>query len=177
MTTSEYQFDPKKMLVVLTKHEVAFVVIGGVAATLHASPFATYDLDICPAPDQDNLRRLQTALEELDARIRVTDEPDPVRINFSPRVIEAAPFLNLITKWGPLDIVHRPDGTEGYGDLVRDAQRVKLTGIEIAVASRADVLRSKEAVYRDKDIPTIRILRELEERELQERSGRAKKRP
>jgi len=170
MTTEDFSFDPKRMLSVLTKHGVDFIVIGGVAATLHASPFATFDLDICPAPGTDNLRRLTAALEELDARIRVTDEPEPMKINFSPKVIEAAPFLNLITKWGPLDIVHRPGGTEGYRDIARDAKKVKIQDLEVAIASRADVLRSKEAVYRDKDIPTIRVLRELEERELEKRS-------
>lgn len=168
MTDADFSFDPKEMLRALAKHRVDFIVIGGIAATLHASPFTTYDLDICPADDDENLERLKAALEELDARIRVTDEPEPIRINFSPRVIRAAPFLNLMTKYGPLDIVHRPGGTDGYKDLARDAERIELAGVTIVVASRADVLRSKEAIYRDKDVPTIRVLRELEERELQE---------
>lgn len=165
MKPQDYSFDPKQILAVLAKHGVDFIVIGGVAATIHGSPYVTYDVDICPADNDDNLKRLQSALEELDARIRVTDEPEPVRINFSPRVIRAAPYLNLITKFGPLDIVHLPGGTKGYPDLARDAEQIKLGDLEIRVASRADVLRSKEAIYRDKDVPTIRVLRELEERE------------
>lgn len=177
MTAGSFEFDPKKMLGVLAEHRVDFVLIGGVAATLHASPFVTYDVDICPAPDHDNLRRLQEALEELDARIRVTDEPEPARINFLPRVIEAAPFLNLVTKWGPLDIVHRPAASEGYADLVRNAIRIRLGDLELTVASRADVLRSKETLYRDKDVATVRVLRELEERELQDRPRRSRGKP
>lgn len=168
-------FEPKEMLRILTNHDVDFIVVGGVAATVHASPFITYDLDICPADDDENLTRLQAALEELEARILVTDEPEPIRINFSPRVIRAAPFLNLMTKYGALDIVHRPAASEGYSDLARDAEKVELAGVTIVVASRADVLRSKESILRDKDVPTVRVLRELEERELQERQRKPPK--
>lgn len=168
-------FEPKEMLRVLMKHGVDLVVVGGVAATVHASPFITYDLDICPADDDENLTRLQAALEELEARILVTDEPEPIRINFSPRVIRAAPFLNLMTKFGALDIVHRPAESEGYSDLARDAVKVELADLTIVVASRADILRSKESILRDKDLPTIRVLRELEERELQEKHKKRQK--
>ena len=165
----EVPFDPKRILAVLAQHRVDFIVIGGVAATFHASPFVTYDVDICPADDDENLRRLQLALEDLDARVRMTDEPEPIRINFSPRVLRSAPFLNLMTKHGALDIVHRPGGTSGYEDLVRGAERIELSGVTVTVASRADVLRSKESIRRDKDLPTIDLFRELEERDLEEK--------
>jgi hypothetical protein len=170
MTTGGAAFDPKAILRVLAKHDVDYIVIGGFAATVHASPFLTFDVDICPADDDANLRRLQAGLEELDARLRLADEPEPLGINFSPRVLRSAPFFNLMTKHGPLDIIHRPGGTDGYEDLARDAQRVELSGVTVIVASRADILRSKESIRRDKDKPTIDLFRELEERELEERS-------
>lgn len=163
---SQLGFDPKKILEVLAAHEVRFVVIGGVAAIFHASPYATFDLDICPSPDDDNLQRLSEALTELEAKMRFTDEPDPVRVDLSPRQLRSAPFYNLETKWGRLDIVHQPAGTGGFLDLNRGAQQVRLGDVEIAIASRTDVLLSKEALYRDKDIPTIRLFQELEERDL-----------
>lgn len=161
-------FDPKRILQVLAAHRVRSVVIGGVAAIFHASPYATFDLDICPSRDDDNLQRLCEALDELDARMRFTDEPDPTRIDFNPRVLRSAPFFNLETKWGRLDIVHEPAGTEGFKDLIRKAEKVRLGEIEVLVASRTDVLLSKEALYRDKDIPTIRLFQELEEREMED---------
>ena len=42
----------------LTEGEVDFVVIGGVAVILQASPRFTKDLDICYASEQENLDRL-----------------------------------------------------------------------------------------------------------------------
>lgn len=159
------EFEPQKMLEVLARHDVAFVVVGGIAAIYHASPYATFDLDVCPSDDDANLRRLASALGELDAKMRVTDEPDPVRIDFSPRILRAAPFLNLETRWGPLDVILKPAGADGYEDLNRRAIDVQLGDLTISVASRLDILNSKEILLREKDLPTVRLLRELEERE------------
>jgi hypothetical protein len=49
---------------------VDYIVVGGVAATLHGSPRLTMDLDIVPDPSPANVDRLATALEPLDASIR-----------------------------------------------------------------------------------------------------------
>ena len=40
---------------VLTNHHVDFVIIGGIAARLHGTGYATVDVDICPARDENNL--------------------------------------------------------------------------------------------------------------------------
>jgi hypothetical protein len=43
-------FDPRPILGVLARHEVRFVVIGGIAASLQGSTTITNDFDICYAP-------------------------------------------------------------------------------------------------------------------------------
>ena len=55
------RFQPEAILRVLLRHRVDFVLIGGVAATLHGSNLRTGDLDICPARDPANLERLAGA--------------------------------------------------------------------------------------------------------------------
>ena len=62
----------------LDRHNVDYVLIGGLAAVLHGSPLPTLDADICPSREVDNLRRLASALEEMDARARTPDTPDGV---------------------------------------------------------------------------------------------------
>ena len=48
---------------VLNRHEVRFVVIGGMAAMVRDLPVpATVDIDITPSRDRDNLERLAAAL-------------------------------------------------------------------------------------------------------------------
>ncbi|MDY6874725.1 MAG: DUF6036 family nucleotidyltransferase [Chloroflexota bacterium] len=46
------------------KHEVKYVIIGGIAAVLHGVPRATFDLDILTETTPDNAQRLLDALVE-----------------------------------------------------------------------------------------------------------------
>jgi hypothetical protein len=155
-------FQPAEILAALERHGVRYVVIGGLAATLHGSPVVTTDADICPASDRDNLDRLANALNELRARIRTADLVGGLAFacdaTFLSR-IEVA--LNLTTKFGDLDVSMIPSGTGGFEDLSRQAVRISLAGHPVAVASLEDVIRSKEAANRPKDqaaLPTLRLL-------------------
>lgn len=158
------------ILEVLARHRVRFVVIGGVAAILHGSPFATRDADITPAMDRENLERLGGALRELQARLRT---PDGIGVDlpFDPvsATLGRGQVWNLTTPSGDLDLCFVPSGTTGYEDLLRDADTMELAGVRVRVASLADVIRSKEAAGRDKDrqaLPTLRkLLARLDERE------------
>jgi hypothetical protein len=57
------------LLRVLDRHGVKYVLIGGIAAVVHGSPFPTEDLDITPDVGPDNLTRLSAALTELGAAV------------------------------------------------------------------------------------------------------------
>src|SRR5712691_10647233 len=48
-------FQPAEILAALERHGVRYVVIGGLAATLHGSPVMTTDADIRPARERDDL--------------------------------------------------------------------------------------------------------------------------
>ena len=54
-------------------------------------------------------------------------------------------LLNLVTRLGDVDLSFTPSGTSGFDDLSRHAVRIDIRGTTIAVASLADVIRSKEA--------------------------------
>ena len=164
------EFDPVAMLRVLHDHGVAFLVVGGIAARLRGAPLLTQDVDITPAPDRANLERLAGALEDLDARLRTATEPDGVPFPFDPGLLENATAWTLITKHGDLDLVVSPAGTDGYRDLIRDADELKVAiepDLAVQVASLADVIRSKEAAGREKDRAALPLLR----RTLQETVG------
>ena len=55
----------------LGKHEVKCVIIGGVASTLYGSAIFTNDLDVCCARNGANLERLATALQSVNAKLRM----------------------------------------------------------------------------------------------------------
>lgn len=64
------ELDLSALLAVLRTHDVDFVLIGGIAAVAHGSPFPTEDVDTTPLSTKDNLERLSAALTELDAHVR-----------------------------------------------------------------------------------------------------------
>lgn len=157
------EFQPGEILTVLERHGVEFVVIGGLAAALHGSPFVTTDVDVTPRRASKNLERLSAALKELGARIRTETLPEGLPFDHDARSLAGVSLLNLSTWFGDLDLSFEPIGTAGYEDLARDARRFDLGGAKVLVASLADVVRSKEAADREKDrlvLPTLRRLLE-----------------
>lgn len=155
------RFQPEQILLALERHEVRYVVIGGIAATLHGSPLRTGDLDICPDRAPENLDRLAAALEEVGARIRTEAAPHGLVFACDRRFLAQVQLLNLVTTFGDLDIAFAPSGTTGFEELERRAVRYDLGGLIVPTAGLADVIRSKEASGRRKDreqLPTLRAL-------------------
>ncbi len=151
--------DPEAILAVLERHGVRLVVIGGLACEVRGVPLPrTEDLDITPDRDEANLDRLSAALTELNARIRAPGVSDGLPFSHTGRSLAAAKVWNLVTDHGPMDLAMVPDGTGGYEDLVRDAQDLEAFGVTVPFASLRDVIRSKEAAGREKDIQHLPIL-------------------
>lgn len=158
---AEGTFDPEAIFAALERHDVAYVLIGGLAATLYGSPHVTTDVDITPSAEPENLARLAAALIDLDARLRVDDEPDGVPFDRSAEALAGATVWNLQTRHGALDLAITPAGTSGYDDLRRDAVVLDIRGTHVVVASLGDVIRSKEAAGREKDRLTLPTLRRI----------------
>jgi len=154
-------FDPEKMLEVLAQHGVDYVLIGGYAAILHASPFLTHDVDVTPERSRDNLDRLSAALTELNARVRADGISEGLPFAHTGASLADAAVWNLTTDCGDLDISFVPNGTTGFSDLDRDAIAMKIAGVEVRVASLADIIRSKQAANRPKDQRVLPTLREI----------------
>jgi hypothetical protein len=166
LTLLQSQFQPKKILEVLHKHDVKCVVLGGIAGTLHGSNLPTSDVDICPSLATSDLDRLAAALKELNAVAMAEGEPKELELDWTGRNLKKwlADFklFNLMTDCGQLDLIHRPAGTQGYKDLAKSAKVMNLgEGVEIRVAALADVIRSKQAAGRQRDLEQLPTLRKL----------------
>jgi hypothetical protein len=158
-------YEPDLLLEVLERRRVRYVVIGGFAAQLHGSPYDTADIDIAPDRARRNLGRLCEALGELAADLRPGNQAGPSKLVLEPAFLDRFQNLALVTRHGNLDICLAPDGTRGYADLRRAAERERITEtLEIEVASLADVIRSKQAAGREKDLLHLPTLRRLLER-------------
>ncbi|MGH9077071.1 MAG: hypothetical protein ACRDY0_06405 [Acidimicrobiales bacterium] len=155
--------DAAAIFSVLDRHQVAYVVIGGMAAAMWGSDLPrTTDADITPASDADNLGRLAAALKDLGARLRVEGEPQGVPAPLDADTLASRQVLTLLTDHGPLDVSFVPEGTTGYADLATRAVRLAVGNHPgVPVADLADVIASKEAAGRAKDLRQLPSLRRL----------------
>lgn len=153
-------FRPRGLLEHLLRHGVDFVVVGGVAATLHGSERYTFDLDICPAQDPENLDALGSALIEIEASLRGIEEDVP----FVPdaRSLAGIEILTLSTSLGPLDVLVRPHGSPPYSALRRRATRMDAgQSAPVLVASIDDLIAMKRESDRPKDRQDVERLEAL----------------
>jgi hypothetical protein len=158
---AEPELTPERILGVLREHGVRSVLIGGFAAVIHGSPYVTVDVDVVPERTEENLSRLSEALRAMHARIWTPDEPKGVPFAHDARSLGGSDVWNLVTDHGRLDLTFVPSGTHGFDDLQRDAVHLTILGVEVDVASLADVIRSKEAAGREKDRLVLPVLRRL----------------
>jgi hypothetical protein len=149
-------FRPATLTGDLARAGVDFVVIGGVAVVIQASPRFTRDLDISYATDTANLGRLGAALIALDARLRGVEDDVP----FTPdaRTLRQTQMLTLTTREGDLDLLADPPGSPGYPALRRHADIVDLDGHSVRVASLEDLIEMKRAAGRPQDVTDIESL-------------------
>jgi hypothetical protein len=149
------------------RHELRFVILGGVAERMLGSPRVSDGFDICPATTHANLARLATILTELDARFRGEGfgpggVAPPERWN--ARSFGAFTSIALVTRYGPFDVWFRPDGTEGFDDLIRKAIDIEVGGMKVKVAHPDDILRNKQAIGGPKYLSHLPLIRELQRR-------------
>lgn len=149
-------FELERLLRHLTSRGIDFVVVGGIAATLLGSAHQTFDLDICPSSDAENLEQLGNALLALDARLRGVEAAVP----FVPDgpALSRLELLTLETTAGPVDVLMRPDGAPPYAQLRRRAERMDLGGFQVLVAGVDDLIAMKEFAGRPKDLIVVEEL-------------------
>jgi hypothetical protein len=155
----ERPLDLVRLLETLARHQVDYVVIGGVATQVHGHRRTTMDLDLTPDPAPENVRRLSAALDELEAR---PSDPGLESGEVSPtdpdRLAVAAIVPPLSTLHGQLHILKEPKGARSFEQLREAALVVELEGIEIAIASLDDLIRMKRAAGRPSDLDDIAAL-------------------
>lgn len=156
-------FDPICLFETLTRHEVDYVVIGGMAAVIHGASTVTVDADIVPSPLPANLGRLSTALVDLAARIRTPDDPEGGEFSPHPALLASVSILNLTTRCGDLDLTFSPAAMGGYDEIVAKSERFDLETVVVNVARLDDIIASKRAADRPKDRAVLPILEALSE--------------
>jgi hypothetical protein len=155
------QLSAEDILAALNRRGVHYVVIGAFAAIAQGAPIEpTYDIDVTPRRDPENLERLSLALSDLDARVRVDDLQEGLPFSHDARSLARMDMLNLTCPAGDFDIVFSPAGAPGgYEDLAPRSVLITVGGQGVRAASLIDVVHSKEEAGREKDIRVLSTLR------------------
>jgi len=145
------------ILQTLSRHEVDFIVVGGVCAVLHGAPVSTFDIDIVHARTENNLERLVKALGELDASYR---EHPAGRIQPTKSSMSTTGHHLLVTSAGPLDLLGTVTGGRAYEDLISQTLELTLNDdLTVRILELPMLITLKEEMGREKDRAVLPILR------------------
>jgi hypothetical protein len=156
------ELDIRGILAELTREDVEFLIIGGVAVGFHGYVRATKDVDIVPAPDPQNLERLTQVLRGLDAQIEGAEDfeneelPDPL----DPEALALGGNWVLRTRLGRFDIMQWIGEDELWGKLSPAAIEAEIDGLPIKVVSYEDLVALKKMANRPEDVTDLQRLRQ-----------------
>jgi hypothetical protein len=163
--------DLSRLIEVLDRHRVEYLIVGGAAAFAYGAERPTEDADCVVSRERANLDRLAAALRELHARLRVggmTDaEAQMLPVQIDATALDAAGMTTWMTDAGPFDVLAGLEAPDGrlvpYEDLVGRATVLGGDGFGIRVAALQDIIGAKERADRAKDreaLPELRALRD-----------------
>lgn len=165
----ERALDVRRLVECLDRHQVEYLIVGGIGAQLHGALRPTFDFDSLPATSRDNLGRLAAAMRELHAYLRVGGLSDE-EAQALPTQVDADSLARMdISTWrtdaGDFDVLTaiptRTGGRAFYAELATRAERVDVDGVMVHVAALADIISSKEWADRPKDREALDELRRL----------------
>ena len=135
----------------LEKHQVKYLVIGGVASILYGVPRATFELDITIEPTKDKAEKLLSAFEE--ARIGTAS------------LISAEDFvaheITIIKDYVRIDVQTKTPGIN-LNESWERRENMDYGGQNFFVVSKEDLIASKRSAGRKVDIEDVALL-ELED--------------
>lgn len=147
----------RAILEVLNKHQVEYIVVGGVAAVIHGAPITTFDLDTLVLLDQENAERLLQALSELEARYR----EHQTLLKPTKQDILAGGHMLLMTRAGPLDVLGFIGDGQRYEDLKSSSSEIRMNFGTLRVLNLKELIRQKKALGRSKDRAVADLLEEV----------------
>jgi hypothetical protein len=142
------------------KHNVKYVIIGGIASTLHGVPRATFDLDILIEATADNAKRLLDALLDSGLGTASLTTADDLLSH------EITIFKDRVR----IDVQTSTPGVN-FQDVWQRRQIMNYHGQEFYVLSKNDLISSKRAAGREVDLEDVRLLELTEDEENAEQAG------
>ena len=140
-------------LKLLADFNVDCVIIGGVAAWARGSSEATFDVDVCYARDQRNLKKLIGALRSVKARLR--GAPDNLPFILDEETLSRGLNFTFETDIGSLDLLGEVKGVGDYPDCLENSEEIEIFDHSFRVLSLEKLIDSKRAAARPKDLQVV----------------------
>jgi predicted nucleotidyltransferase len=128
------------------------VLVGNAAAALQGAPVTTLDFDFLFRKTSTNLKKVRKVAEMLG-------------MSFSQPYYPASDLYRLVQKESGLqiDFMSRLHGVKSFESLRSRAAEVKFGTAAICVADLKDIIRSKRALGRPKDLAVLDILEKTQD--------------
>ncbi len=152
---------PDGLLEHLADAGVEFVLVGGLAATVHGSARATYDVDVVYSREPVNIERIAQALAAHHPYLRGAPPGLPFRLD--AETIRRGLNFTLSTDLGPLDLFGEISGGGTFERLVPHTLTIELSGRGIRCLSLDKLIEVKRAAGRPKDLEAVAELEALRE--------------
>lgn len=142
-----------ELLAALHRHEVEYVLVGGLAINLHGFPRVTQDVDLFLRPEAGNIERLRAALREL------WNDPEIEQILVEdlagdfPAVRYVPPDESV-----PMDLLARLGEAFRYEDIEWELREYE--GIPVRLATPRMLWRMKKDTVRLHDRADAQLLRD-----------------
>jgi len=145
--------DFRALLALLARSRVEFIIVGGVAASLHGSSRDTRDLDVVYSRSAQNIKRLVAALQGHGPYLRGAPPGLPFRLD--ELTVRSGLNFTLTTDMGNLDILGEITGGGTYEDLLAHSFEIQLFGLWIRCLDLDTLIRVKRAAGRPRDLDAI----------------------
>jgi hypothetical protein len=161
--------DPEKIFAALDRHQVDYVLVGGLACEAHGSTRQTKDLDLCPAWTPENLARVAAVLNDLGAGLKIGEGSiNILHFTVNGKTIAKMELGTWRTVAGDIDVLLDIPSTgrwelARYDHLIENASVIELEGQRVLVAALEDIIRSKQIANRPADreaLPELQALRD-----------------
>jgi hypothetical protein len=155
------------LLVRLKDSGLEFVIIGGVCVVYHGGGLATFDLDICCPFGEENVRKIESAIKDLNPVHRLTANRLP--LDQTRNMFAGLKNIYLQTDLGKLDCLSEVAGVGNFEAVKKQCVSAKLSYGEFHFLSIDALIASKKAVGRDRDLDAVRRLTAIKERKEQQK--------
>lgn len=156
-----------ELLAALNRANVDYVLVGGLAVTLHGYQRLTMDVDVVLAMDDGNLDRFVACAKAANLRPVLPIGLDTLRDAAQIDRWHAEKGLLAFALRGPdavatvIDVLVRP--VVPFEELKRNAVTKRIGPLSIDVAGIGDLIRMKTGTGRSKDALDIEELRKIQE--------------